>query len=77
MVAANHLEQRSLAHQGYSAAACSHNTAVVMHCVCRAVGKLDWYAQIRAYLDKEHPVFEYEYNAQRAYATKPYSAHRL
>ena len=38
-----------------------------------AVGKLDWYAQIRAYLDKEHPVFEYEYMAQRAYATKPYS----
>lgn len=41
------------------------------------IGRLDWYAQIRAYLDKEHPEFEYEYNAQRAYATKPYSAPRL
>ena len=76
-MAASHLQQRSLANQGHTAAARSHNTATLMQCVWGAVGKLDWYAQIRAYLDKEHPVFEYDYNAQRAYAIKPYSAPRL
>ena len=41
--------------------------------MCRVAGKIDWYAQIRAYLEKDHPEFEYDYNAQRAYATKPYA----
>ena len=28
-------------------------------------GKNDWYAQIRAYLGKEHPVFDYDFHKQR------------
>lgn len=31
---------------------------------CTAAGKRDWYAQIRAYFDKEHPIFDYDYKFQ-------------
>jgi len=37
---------------------------VSVPCV-RCVGKRDWYAQIRAYFDKVHPPFEYDFHKQR------------
>ena len=33
-------------------------------CACIAAGKRDWYAQIRAYFDKEHPIFDYDFKFQ-------------
>jgi len=36
-------------------------------------GKRDMYARIRAYINKEHPEFEYDATAWKAYASKPYA----
>jgi hypothetical protein len=32
---------------------------------CARAGRRDWYSQIRAYFDKEHTMFEYDFFKQR------------
>ncbi len=52
-----------------TSAACFGNILLIWHLVSalcgRGADKLDWYAQIRAYFDKEHPPFEYDFHRQR------------